>query len=80
MSWKYIWHVYITGIYITIHIIVVKFYCFTSSKCKCFQDFQALTPNLIATTIETVQGGGFIILLIRSLSSLTSLYTMVMVR
>ncbi|PWA51563.1 hypothetical protein CTI12_AA460840 [Artemisia annua] len=42
------------------------------------QDFQALTPNLLARTIETVQGGGLIIMLIRSLSSLTSLYTMVM--
>ncbi|GJZ98481.1 RNA cytidine acetyltransferase 1 isoform X1 [Tanacetum coccineum] len=42
------------------------------------QDFEALTPNLLARTIETVQGGGLIIMLIRSLSSLTSLYTMVM--
>ncbi|TYI50472.1 hypothetical protein E1A91_D12G104200v1 [Gossypium mustelinum] len=42
------------------------------------QDFEALTPNLLARTIETVQGGGLIILLLRSLSSLTSLYTMVM--
>ncbi|PWA58508.1 UPF0202 plant-like protein [Artemisia annua] len=41
-------------------------------------DFEALTPNLLARTIETVQGGGLIILLIRSLSSLTCLYTMVM--
>ncbi|GJY98766.1 RNA cytidine acetyltransferase 1 [Tanacetum coccineum] len=44
------------------------------------QDFEALTPNLLARTIETVQGGGLVIMLIRSLSSLTSLYTMVMVR
>ncbi|XVF61787.1 hypothetical protein PTKIN_Ptkin08bG0158500 [Pterospermum kingtungense] len=42
------------------------------------QDFEALTPNLLARTIETVQGGGLIVLLLRSLSSLTSLYTMVM--
>ncbi|KAH1073527.1 hypothetical protein J1N35_025855 [Gossypium stocksii] len=42
------------------------------------QDFEALTPNLLARTIETVQGGGLIILLLRSLSSLTSLYTMFM--
>ncbi|WCJ31748.1 RNA cytidine acetyltransferase [Euphorbia peplus] len=42
------------------------------------QDFEALTPNLLARTIETVQGGGLIILLLRSLSSLTSLCTMVM--
>jgi N-acetyltransferase 10 len=43
------------------------------------QDFEALTPNLLARTIETVEGGGLIILLLSSLSSLTSLYTMVMV-
>ncbi|KAJ8768500.1 hypothetical protein K2173_022593 [Erythroxylum novogranatense] len=42
------------------------------------QDFEALTPNLLARTIETVEGGGLIVLLLRSLSSLTSLYTMVM--
>ncbi|KAJ0771260.1 putative tRNA(Met) cytidine acetyltransferase [Helianthus annuus] len=42
------------------------------------QDFEALTPNLLARTIETVEGGGLIILLLRSLTSLTSLYTMVM--
>uniref|UniRef100_A0A0D9XJZ0 RNA cytidine acetyltransferase n=1 Tax=Leersia perrieri TaxID=77586 RepID=A0A0D9XJZ0_9ORYZ len=42
------------------------------------QDFEALTPNLLARTIETVEGGGLIILLLRTLSSLTSLYTMVM--
>ncbi|XP_057501011.1 RNA cytidine acetyltransferase 1 [Actinidia eriantha] len=42
------------------------------------QDFEALTPNLLARTIETVEGGGLIVLLLRSLSSLTSLCTMVM--
>ncbi|KAM7262099.1 hypothetical protein ACFE04_021176 [Oxalis oulophora] len=42
------------------------------------QDFEALTPNLLARTIETVKGGGLIILLLKSLSSLTTLYTMVM--
>ncbi|XP_027368437.1 RNA cytidine acetyltransferase 1-like [Abrus precatorius] len=42
------------------------------------QDFEALTPNLLARTIETVEGGGLIVLMLRSLSSLTSLYTMVM--
>ncbi|CAM9001786.1 unnamed protein product [Rhodiola kirilowii] len=42
------------------------------------QDFEALTPNLLARTIETVEGGGLVVLLLRSLTSLTSLYTMVM--
>ncbi|MCL7038706.1 hypothetical protein MKW94_011331, partial [Papaver nudicaule] len=42
------------------------------------QDFEALTPNLLARTVETVSGGGLVVLLLRSLSSLTSLCTMVM--
>ncbi|XP_058111016.1 RNA cytidine acetyltransferase 2-like [Magnolia sinica] len=42
------------------------------------QDFEAVTPNLLARTIETVEGGGLVVLLLRSLSSLTSLCTMVM--
>ncbi|KAJ4896110.1 UPF0202 protein [Raphanus sativus] len=42
------------------------------------QDFEALTPNLLARTIETVEGGGMIVLILRSLTSLTSLCTMVM--
>ncbi|KAK6924169.1 putative tRNA binding domain [Dillenia turbinata] len=42
------------------------------------QDFEALTPNLLARTIETVRGGGLVVLLLRALRSLTSLYTMVM--
>ncbi|XP_060184187.1 RNA cytidine acetyltransferase 1-like [Lycium barbarum] len=42
------------------------------------QDFEALTPNLLARTIETVEGGGLIVLLLRNLSSLTSLFTMAM--
>lgn len=43
------------------------------------QDFEALQPNLLARTIETVEGGGIIVLLLSSLSSLSSLYTMTMV-
>ncbi|MCD7447733.1 hypothetical protein HAX54_033523 [Datura stramonium] len=42
------------------------------------EDFRALTPNLLARTIETVEGGGLIVLLLRHLSSLSSLFTMVM--
>ncbi|XP_010458398.1 PREDICTED: RNA cytidine acetyltransferase 1-like [Camelina sativa] len=42
------------------------------------QDFEALTPNLLARTIETVEGGGLVVLLLQSLGSLTSLCTMVM--
>uniref|UniRef100_A0A182NDD7 RNA cytidine acetyltransferase n=1 Tax=Anopheles dirus TaxID=7168 RepID=A0A182NDD7_9DIPT len=42
------------------------------------QDFEALTPNLLARTIETVEGGGLIILLLKTISSLKQLYTMSM--
>lgn len=43
------------------------------------QDFEALTPNLLARTIETVEGGGIIVLLLSSLHSLTRLYSLTMV-
>ncbi|XP_055705715.1 RNA cytidine acetyltransferase isoform X1 [Phlebotomus papatasi] len=42
------------------------------------QDFEALTPNLLARTVETVEGGGLIILLLKKMSSLKQLYTMSM--
>ncbi|XP_043938781.1 RNA cytidine acetyltransferase [Protopterus annectens] len=42
------------------------------------QDFEALTPNLLARTIETVEGGGAIIILLRTMHSLKQLYTMIM--
>ena len=42
------------------------------------QDFEALTPNLLARTVETVEGGGAIVLLVNSISSLKQLYTMTM--
>ncbi|XP_015596877.1 RNA cytidine acetyltransferase isoform X1 [Cephus cinctus] len=42
------------------------------------QDFEALTPNLLARTIETVEGGGLVILLLQSMNSLKQLYTMSM--
>jgi N-acetyltransferase 10 len=42
------------------------------------QDFEALTPNLLARVIETVEGGGMVVLLLRALSSLKQLYTMTM--
>jgi N-acetyltransferase 10 len=43
-----------------------------------FQDFEAVTPNLLARTVETVEGGGVIVLLLRSMSSLRQLYAMTM--
>ena len=42
------------------------------------QDFEALTPNLLARTIETVEGGGLIIFLLKTVRSLKQLYTMTM--
>ncbi|KAK9467168.1 GNAT acetyltransferase 2-domain-containing protein [Lipomyces arxii] len=42
------------------------------------QDFEALTPNLLARTIETVEGGGIVVILLKTMSSLKQLYTMTM--
>ncbi|KAK5088438.1 N-acetyltransferase 10 [Lithohypha guttulata] len=42
------------------------------------QDFEALTPNLLARTIETVEGGGLVLLLLKGMKSLKQLYTMSM--
>lgn len=42
------------------------------------QDFEALTPNILARTIETVEGGGLIVLLLNNMSSLQQLYTLTM--
>ena len=43
------------------------------------QDFEAITPNLLARTVETVEGGGIVVLLLRTMSSLKQLYDMSMV-
>lgn len=62
-------------------------YCFYSETHKILgstygmlvlQDFEALTPNLLARTIETVEGGGIVVLLLSSLDSLTKLYSLTM--
>ncbi|CAG8492780.1 10349_t:CDS:10 [Ambispora gerdemannii] len=42
------------------------------------QDFEALTPNLLARTIETVEGGGIVVLLLKTMKSLKQLYTLTM--
>ncbi|EMC95243.1 hypothetical protein BAUCODRAFT_72924 [Baudoinia panamericana UAMH 10762] len=42
------------------------------------QDFEAITPNLLARTIETVEGGGLVLLLLRGMNSLKQLYTLSM--
>ncbi|WAQ86955.1 hypothetical protein PtA15_7A684 [Puccinia triticina] len=42
------------------------------------QDFEALTPNLLARTIETVTGGGIVVLLLNTMKSLKQMYTLSM--
>ncbi|KAH9892164.1 GNAT acetyltransferase 2-domain-containing protein [Xylariomycetidae sp. FL2044] len=42
------------------------------------QDFEAMTPNILARTIETVEGGGLVVLLLKGMSSLKQLYTLSM--
>lgn len=42
------------------------------------QDFEAITPNLLARTIETVEGGGIVVLLLKGMKSLKQLYTLSM--
>ncbi len=47
--------------------------------CLVLQDYEAVTPNLLARTIETVEGGGIVILLLKTMNSLKQLYSMSMV-
>ena len=42
------------------------------------QDFEAITPNLLARTIEVVEGGGMVLLLLKGMNSLKQLYTLSM--
>ena len=49
----------------------------TFSMCV-LQDFEALTPNILCRTIETVEGGGMVVILLRTMSSLKQLYSVAM--
>ncbi|KAI9171803.1 RNA cytidine acetyltransferase [Paramyrothecium foliicola] len=42
------------------------------------QDFEAITPNILARTIETVEGGGMVIMLLKGMNSLRQLYNLSM--
>lgn len=42
------------------------------------QDFEAVTPNTLARTVETVVGGGLVIILLRTLTSIQQLHTIAM--
>jgi len=38
------------------------------------QDFEALTPNKLDQTIETVEGGGFVVFLLRTMDSIKDIH------
>lgn len=42
------------------------------------QDFEGLTPNLLCRTVETVKGGGIVVILLSTMTSLKQLYTLTM--
>lgn len=42
------------------------------------QDFEAMSPNTLARTMETVKGGGLIVIMFRAMRSLKQLYTIAM--
>lgn len=42
------------------------------------QDFESLTPNVLCRTMETVEGGGIIVMLFNTMTSLKQLYTISM--
>lgn len=50
----------------------------TTHSLLVLQDFEALTPNILARTIETVQGGGCVVFLLRTVKSLKQLFQMTM--
>jgi len=42
------------------------------------QDFESVTPNVLCRTVETVEGGGLVILLFNTMTSLRQLYSLTM--
>ena len=42
------------------------------------QDFESLTPNVLCRTMETVEGGGIIVMLFNTMTSLKQLYEITM--
>ncbi|KAK5992723.1 RNA cytidine acetyltransferase [Cladobotryum mycophilum] len=42
------------------------------------QDFEAITPNILARCVETVEGGGLVVMLLKGMSSLRQLYNLSM--
>lgn len=42
------------------------------------QDFESITPNVLCRAMETVEGGGVIVMLFNTLTSLKQLYSLTM--
>lgn len=42
------------------------------------QDFESITPNVLCRTMETVEGGGLVVMLFNTMTSLKQLYTITM--
>lgn len=42
------------------------------------QDFESLTPNVLCRTMETVEGGGIVVMLFNTMTSLKQLYEITM--
>jgi N-acetyltransferase 10 len=42
------------------------------------QDFESITPNVLCRTIETVEGGGLVVMLFNTMTSLKQLYSLSM--
>lgn len=50
----------------------------TTHSLLVLQDFEALTPNIMARTVETVRGGGLVVFLLQTVKSLKQLFAMSM--
>lgn len=50
----------------------------SSNDILVLQDFEALTPNILCRTIETVKGGGLVFFMLKSMDTLKQMYTMSM--
>ena len=61
--------------------VVLCLYALSHTSCAALvcQDFEALTPNILCRTIETVEGGGIVVLLLHTMKSLKQLYALSMV-
>lgn len=42
------------------------------------QDFESVTPNILCRSIETVRGGGLVVMLLQTMSSLKQIYSLAM--